>query len=108
MECPKCQPENPAEANFCLKCGVPLGRSCPKYGKEIPSEGAFCMACGHDPSKRVTPSESMSQPEAVRSPASEGEHLTPYRVIGETRLKSRFDVRVQESAVAPAKVDIGQ
>jgi class 3 adenylate cyclase/tetratricopeptide (TPR) repeat protein/ribosomal protein L40E len=54
MKCPKCQFENPEEAKFCIKCGMPMEFHCPKCGAKTPVSGDFCMECGHN---LTTPSE---------------------------------------------------
>ncbi|MBM4445157.1 MAG: guanylate cyclase [Chloroflexi bacterium] len=47
MKCPRCQADNPAEALFCIKCGVKLEIPCPACGKGSPPGSSFCMKCGH-------------------------------------------------------------
>jgi predicted amidophosphoribosyltransferase len=32
MKCPKCQTDNPEEADFCIECGNPIEFFCPKCG----------------------------------------------------------------------------
>ncbi|MCH8838519.1 MAG: AAA family ATPase, partial [Candidatus Marinimicrobia bacterium] len=46
MKCPKCKHDNPPDASFCMKCGVPLSSKCPKCSAENPEGAAFCMKCG--------------------------------------------------------------
>ena len=55
MKCPKCQHENPDEANFCNKCAFCLTcyRSCPHGAIDIDQDGRaavisplMCQACG--------------------------------------------------------------
>ncbi len=46
MQCPSCQQENPAVANFCLNCGNKLAKVCPHCQQVLPSEARFCFACG--------------------------------------------------------------
>ncbi len=46
MNCPKCQFENPEEADFCIECGNPIEFHCPKCGAKTPRKGKFCMKCG--------------------------------------------------------------
>src|SRR4029450_415538 len=46
MKCFRCQHENPAEARFCMGCGVGLSPRCGKCGTELPSEARFCFSCG--------------------------------------------------------------
>lgn len=46
MKCLKCKSDNPPEAAFCMKCGVPLEKKCPHCGANYPEGAAFCMKCG--------------------------------------------------------------
>jgi class 3 adenylate cyclase len=46
MTCPRCQQENPAQANFCMRCGTGLTLTCAKCNTELPTDAAFCFACG--------------------------------------------------------------
>ncbi len=46
MKCPKCQIDNPEEADFCIECGNPIEFHCPKCGAKTPRKGKFCMKCG--------------------------------------------------------------
>ncbi|MBW1786306.1 MAG: zinc ribbon domain-containing protein [Deltaproteobacteria bacterium] len=48
MKCPKCQSENPDDAQFCIECGNPMEFHCPKCGAITPPTGKFCKACGHN------------------------------------------------------------
>ncbi len=47
MQCPKCQFENPDDAQFCIECGNPIEFHCPQCGAITPATGKFCKACGH-------------------------------------------------------------
>jgi class 3 adenylate cyclase/tetratricopeptide (TPR) repeat protein len=48
MECPKCQFENPDDANFCGKCREKLLLICPQCGRENSPENIFCNKCAQD------------------------------------------------------------
>ncbi len=48
MKCPKCQFENPDDAQFCIECGNPIEFHCPQCGAITPAIGKFCKACGHN------------------------------------------------------------
>jgi class 3 adenylate cyclase/tetratricopeptide (TPR) repeat protein len=54
MQCPKCQFENPDDAQFCIECGNPIEFHCPQCEAITPATGIFCKACGH---KLAIPSE---------------------------------------------------
>ena len=47
MECSQCQFENPAEMQFCGKCGARLEKRCPRCEFSNPPQFAFCGKCGH-------------------------------------------------------------
>ena len=46
MKCPKCQFENPPDAQFCNDCGSKLELICPECGKVNPTGSKFCSECG--------------------------------------------------------------
>jgi class 3 adenylate cyclase/tetratricopeptide (TPR) repeat protein len=48
MQCPKCQFENPNDAQFCIECGNPIEFHCPQCDAITPFTGKFCKACGHN------------------------------------------------------------
>jgi class 3 adenylate cyclase/tetratricopeptide (TPR) repeat protein len=48
MQCPKCQFENPDDAQFCIECGNPIEFHCPQCGAITPVTGKFCKACGYN------------------------------------------------------------
>jgi class 3 adenylate cyclase len=47
MTCPRCQTENPPQANFCLECATPLRAGCANCGTTLPPTAKFCYACAH-------------------------------------------------------------
>src|ERR1700730_9059834 len=46
MHCSKCGCENPADNNFCARCGNSLARLCVKCGAENSPASNFCGKCG--------------------------------------------------------------
>src|SRR5262245_30150589 len=46
MKCPRCQHENPVQANFCLECGSRLSPVCAKCQTQLPAGAKFCLECG--------------------------------------------------------------
>jgi len=48
MKCPKCQHENPGDAQFCIECGNPIELLCPQCETITPATGKFCKGCGRD------------------------------------------------------------
>ena len=68
MICSSCGHGNPADSNFCLECGQPLGVCCPKCGAELPPAAKFCNRCGQ---RSAEPSASLPSPEPTpASPSS--------------------------------------
>lgn len=47
MQCSKCRFDNPAEMQFCGKCGAKLESICPECNAFNPLEFNFCGKCGH-------------------------------------------------------------
>jgi class 3 adenylate cyclase/tetratricopeptide (TPR) repeat protein len=47
MICPKCQFENPNDAQYCIECGKSIEFHCPHCEVVTPAIGKFCKACGH-------------------------------------------------------------
>jgi class 3 adenylate cyclase/tetratricopeptide (TPR) repeat protein len=46
VRCPSCGRDNPAQAKFCMACGVGLERPCPSCGAAAPAGARFCIDCG--------------------------------------------------------------
>ncbi|MDR7449507.1 MAG: adenylate/guanylate cyclase domain-containing protein [Armatimonadota bacterium] len=44
--CPACGTVNPAEAQFCMRCGVALARRCLVCGTDNAPDAQFCLRCG--------------------------------------------------------------
>lgn len=44
--CPRCGKENPADAQFCMRCGSALYRTCSRCGTSNPPDAQFCLQCG--------------------------------------------------------------
>ena len=55
MQCPKCQFENPNDAQFCIECGNPIEFHCPQCGAITPVTGKFCKACGYNLTGKAEP-----------------------------------------------------
>ena len=98
MQCPKCQHENPNEANFCMKCGTKLERKCSNCGADYPEEAAFCMKCGTQLVQETTPPTAEEKPveplvAAREAPEAERRQLTVMfcDLVGSTALSARLD-----------------
>ena len=68
MKCPKCQTENPDDAQFCIECGKRMEFHYPKCEAITPPTGKFCKACGHNlslpsepPPKELTVDEKLDK-----------------------------------------------
>ncbi len=48
MQCPKCQFENDADAQFCNRCGTELELICSECGRTNKQDSLFCKGCGYD------------------------------------------------------------
>ncbi len=57
MQCPRCQHQNPPQAQFCLECDARLALTCAKCRAELPGSAKFCPECG-EPVARQTESPS--------------------------------------------------
>ncbi len=54
MKCPRCQHENPPQANFCLECGARVALTCTKCRSELPARAKFCLECGEPVASQAT------------------------------------------------------
>ena len=112
MLCPKCQFENPYDAQFCIECGNPIEFHCPQCGAITPVIGKFCKACGHKLSdhKEAPPKDVSGPPDAMptatdsdiqaTAPAAEARAVKAQRrqltvmfcdLVGSTHLSARLD-----------------
>jgi class 3 adenylate cyclase/tetratricopeptide (TPR) repeat protein len=46
IRCARCGRENPADAQFCMRCGAALSRVCPNCGAANAMDATFCLQCG--------------------------------------------------------------
>ena len=46
MLCVKCNYDNPADAQFCMKCGTKVENRCPSCNTINPADANFCRKCG--------------------------------------------------------------
>src|SRR5687768_2907414 len=63
MICASCETELPAEARFCLHCGVKqeAASRCTACQTELPPEARFCFSCGQ-PVDQATPARVRTAP----------------------------------------------
>jgi len=59
MQCPRCQHDNEAGAQFCEECAASLARTCVNCGRQLSPTAKFCPKCAH-------PRERSAAPEAPR------------------------------------------
>jgi class 3 adenylate cyclase/tetratricopeptide (TPR) repeat protein len=90
VQCPSCQQENPAAANFCLNCGTKLAKVCPQCQQVLPPEARFCFACGQPLKDGLT---SSARRLASRQDLAERRQLTVMfcDLVGSTPLSQRLD-----------------
>ena len=91
MKCPTCDTVNPADASYCVNCGVPLESRaeesppvayCASCGSENPLEATNCVRCGadvHSPPPVDTPADAAPAPPDMGVPTG----ALPSRDIGE-------------------------
>lgn len=55
MNCKHCGAEIVEGANFCMKCGMEVGREkfCQNCGQKLPEDAMFCLACGNKIEEKV-------------------------------------------------------
>ena len=100
MQCPQCQHENPAYANFCLNCGTRLAQVCPQCQQVLPADAKFCLACGHALLAAPQPAPPLAHPTQVipppttpHTPEAERRQLTVLfcDLVGSTTLSGQLD-----------------
>src|SRR5205809_1979714 len=64
MKCPRCQHDNPPQANFCLECGARVALTCTKCRSELPAGAKFCLECGEPVASRTAGESRFASPEA--------------------------------------------
>lgn len=79
MVCTKCQTNNPAEAQFCLKCGNALSQACSSCKAGNPIGAQFCQRCGNRLASATATEEKPLFQDALRAPR-------PAAVQGERRV----------------------
>src|SRR6516225_2527658 len=55
MQCPRCQHENEASAQFCEECAAPLARTCANCGRQLSPTAKFCPKCAHPTERSAAP-----------------------------------------------------
>src|SRR6516164_3790282 len=55
MQCPRCQHENEAGAQFCEECAVSLARTCANCGRQLSPTAKFCPKCAHPTERSAAP-----------------------------------------------------
>jgi class 3 adenylate cyclase len=75
MRCSRCRCKNPADNNFCARCGNPLARLCAKCGAENAPASNFCGKCGASLAKQESAASGIA---AARKSAAD------IRVVAET------------------------
>ena len=55
MQCPRCQHENEASAQFCEECAASLVRTCANCGRQLSPTAKFCPKCAHPTERSAAP-----------------------------------------------------
>src|SRR4030095_15044634 len=84
MKCPRCQPESPPQAKFCLECATPLALRCANCGTHLPAGAKFCFECATPVSASGSPPRFVS-PEAYTPKHLAEKILTPKPALGGER-----------------------
>jgi len=107
MKCPKCQFENPDDAQFCIECGNTIEFHCPNCDAITPATGKFCKACGHDLRKPTEiPLIDYSQPQSYTPKLLKDKILTNRSSIeGERKLVTVFFADVANYTAMSEKLD---
>ena len=79
MKYPKCQFENPDDAEFCNQCASRLEVSCPECGKVNPPSSKFCNQCADDLAEpKAAPPIDYSEPHSYTPKLLADKILTPH------------------------------
>jgi class 3 adenylate cyclase/tetratricopeptide (TPR) repeat protein len=97
MQCPRCQHESPADADFCQECGARLETACPSCGTPNELSAKFCKRCG----QRLVAPASVPEPSRFGSPKA----YTP-RYLAEKILTSGSAREGQRKQVTVLFVDV--
>jgi len=101
VACRACGHENPAEAKFCLECGVAVSARCAQCGASLAPRAKFCFECGARVDRAAPTSASPSPP---HSSALEGarRQLTVLfcDLVGSTEIAAQLDPEESRDLVA--------
>jgi class 3 adenylate cyclase len=117
MRCSKCRCENPADNNFCARCGNSLAQLCAKCGAENSPSSNFCGKCGaslakHEsaasgiPAARKSAADIRVVAEEAETSALDGERKTVTALFadikGSTELMEDLDPEEARAIIDPA------
>ena len=94
MRCSNCSCENPAENNFCARCGTSLTRLCAKCGAANSAASNFCGKCGAAITGSPVGNPAFrARPDLEREVVGERRHLTVLfcDLVGSTAIAARLD-----------------
>jgi len=96
VKCPKCQANNPEDAEFCTECGGAMELRCPSCGATTPAQGKFCKKCG-----QALGEQKVSAPVDYSKPQS----YTP-KVLADKILASRQSMEGERKQVTVLFADV--
>ena len=93
MLCAKCNYDNPADAQFCMKCGAKIEHRCAACNTENPGDANFCRKCGAALRASAPVKDQTSTVELVAGVEGERRHLTVLfcDLVGSTEIASHLD-----------------
>ena len=107
MQCPRCQTQNRAGAQFCRSCGARLEALCPQCQARVAPDSHFCDACGAElvvaPKTRPAPAEPSSAEPAATFPTPGA--YTPKHLVDKI-LTSRSALEGERKQVSVLFVDV--
>ncbi|HET7375488.1 MAG TPA: adenylate/guanylate cyclase domain-containing protein, partial [Anaerolineae bacterium] len=105
MICPNCRNDNPANAKFCLNCGVPLKHQCANCKTDLPAGARFCMNCGQPVNVVTTTDDARLTRLAAAAPAPLANKIRAAHLAGERKIVTSLFADVVGSTSLAEKMD---
>jgi class 3 adenylate cyclase len=105
MNCPNCRSENPANAKFCLNCGVPLKHQCANCKTDLPAGARFCMNCGQPVNVTTTTDDARLTRLTAATPAPLASKIRAAHLAGERKIVTAVFADVVGSTAMAEKMD---
>ncbi len=105
MNCPNCRSENPANAKFCLNCGVPLKHQCANCKTDLPAGSRFCLNCGQPVNVTTTTDDARLTRLAAAAPPPLANKIRAAHLAGERKIVTSVFADVVGSTSLAEKMD---